>query len=134
LLVALGREHPDQLVTCLATADGAAERKGEQSAGQAAIADPEPEDQVRGPRAEGERPQGRIKKLRVTETQLAACLSGRRHPTIKNLPPDVQIVDCEREPEGNVFILTLRLEAFPLVPEGQDVPEFEPEFASQLPS
>jgi hypothetical protein len=128
-LVALGREHPDQFVSCLATADGAAERKGEQSAGQAAIANPEPQDQARGSGAEGERPRGRIKKLRVTESQLAAYMTGRRQPTIKNLPPDVQIVDCEREPEGNVIALTLRSEAFPLVPEGQDVPEIEPEFA-----
>src|SRR5262249_52231764 len=62
LLVALGREHPDQFVSCLATADGAAERKGEQSAGQAEIANPEPEDQVSVPRAVSERPQGRLKK------------------------------------------------------------------------
>jgi hypothetical protein len=130
LLVALGREHPDRLVSCLATADGAAERKGGQSAGQAEIAKPEPQDQVRGPRAEGESLRGRIKKLRVTEFQLAAYLTGRRQPTIKNLPPDVQIVDCEREPEGNVIVLTLRSEAFPQVPEDQKVPEFEPEFAS----
>jgi hypothetical protein len=133
-LVALGREHPDRLVSCLATADGAAERKGEQSAGQAEIANPEPQDQLRSPRAVGERPQGRLKKLRVTESQLAAYLTGRRHPTIKNLPPDFEIVACEREAGGNVFILTLRSEAFPLVPEDQDVPEIEPEFAYQPPS
>jgi hypothetical protein len=128
-LLALGREHPDRLVTCLVQLEAVAAQQPE-ARRAAERTDRKVGEEVDGPGARVEGPRGRVKKLRVTEAQLMAYLSGRRYPWIRNLPPAVEIVACEREPGGKaVFVLTLRAEAFPLVAEGQEVPEFEVEFA-----
>jgi hypothetical protein len=132
-LAALGCESPDRLLACLALAD-AVEQRPEWASGQCQPKGREPEEAPLGSGAESKKPRGRVKKLRVTESLLAASLSGRRHRWITNLPPDFRIVACEREAGGEAIVLTLRAEGFPLVPEGQDVPELEPDFAYQHPS
>jgi hypothetical protein len=125
----LAREHPHKFFACLALMDAAEGQKKEVARRSGEGAHREPQDGSHVPGAEGEGPRGRVKKLRVTEAQVAAYLTGRKYPWVKNLPPAFEIVACEWEPGQKVFVLTLRSEAFPLVPEGQDVPELEVDFA-----
>jgi hypothetical protein len=127
LLVALGRQHPDRLLACLATLDDTGQR-GDQAGGHGEPTDKEPREGLRAPRVGSEGSPGRVKTLRLAEAQLVAYLTGRKYPRIKNLPPGLEIVACEREVGGKVVVLTIRSEVFPLVEEGETVPELEVEF------
>ncbi|MFL5242528.1 MAG: hypothetical protein ACJ8FY_10505 [Gemmataceae bacterium] len=111
---------------CLATLDAALGQKNGEAIGQGNAQDRESEG-VGVEEGVGVGPRGRFKKLRLSNSQMDAYLTGRKYPRIKNLMPGFEIVAFSREVGQRVVVFTIRSEAFPLVEAGESIPELEQE-------
>jgi hypothetical protein len=104
--LALGREHPDRFLACLAALD------------EKTPTEPETEDRARST--------DRLKQLFWPLRQLVFRLSHLKGAHLTNLPRDYEIVDCRMNRTCTGVIFTIRSGTFPEVAEGALIPDFTP--------
>jgi hypothetical protein len=135
-LVALGREQPDKFFACLMSLQpptNAAEPRNRETA---TSADDVPE-MLRGSgtlQATNDvnpiessltaRQPRRLKAVFVPEAILTLCLAGGAAPRITNFPLPMRVVGYKIDPVREGVVLIIYSELFPVLPDGQPIPEF----------
>lgn len=133
-LLALGREHSDRFLACLAILDGlgpkadqrdreASDRTERQSNPAEGLADRREQNGNRAPRTSGQ--PLRLRRVSLAEQDVVFLLARYR----ANLPHDCKVVGCAVDPVRGGVVFTLTSETFPPVTEGEPVPELLPRFA-----
>jgi hypothetical protein len=113
-LLALGREHPDRLLACLALVS--AEQKTEHSSRGAQEANAR---EPSAPPPEVVQPRN-VKFLCVLDRHLFSLLCGEQDRWVYDIPRDARVVAWERSAtETKILILS---DTFPAVPEGESLP------------
>jgi hypothetical protein len=70
----------------------------------------------------------RLKRLLVSERDLAWRLTHQNGPWVINLPSDYQIVNCRIDSDRGGVMFIIRSRTFPRIATGTPIPEFKPEF------
>lgn len=116
LLLAMGREHPDRLLGCLALA-------GSQGL------DGQRDDAGRTIRVRGRSCPRRVVRMAIPEHHFVQCLKGGRGPWVKGLPEDMRIIEFEVDPVHREVVLTIESGTFEEVATGAEIPVKHPSFA-----
>jgi hypothetical protein len=111
-LVALGREHPDRFVACLALAD-------QTDAGGVSRQKP-----PRNP-AVADRP-GRFARFTLVSSHLVGHLTGARLlPWLRGLPHGAKVVNCACDREVDALVFTVESGSLPPVAAGAPIPDLK---------
>ena len=125
-LLALGREHPDRLVACLANLY-AMEHQDEVPA-RASPPLPTPPDNSNGAAQALPAPQG-PRKLRTVFVSVAD-LSKQLWHYHTSIPSDARLVGCALDEARPGIVYTISSETFAPIPVGQPIPEMKPRFSN----
>jgi hypothetical protein len=133
LLLEMGRREPDRLFACLASLDAAPGQQSpapmrNEACAPAAVPTPCAPAAVPTPSALDRRGPGRLRHLFIRECYLVRHLKGGIAPGFLDLPGDVHIVDVALDGRRKGLIFLVHSQSFPLVQEGELVPELEAEF------
>jgi hypothetical protein len=124
-LLALGRDYPDRLVACMALADPphakadargpAADGPAKPCTGGAAVGSP------------GAAASRRLQEVAVAEKRLLSHLSEGTGYVFRP-PHDAHVVGCQLDTAKREIRLIFHSESFPVVAEGEPIPDMEREY------
>jgi hypothetical protein len=121
----MAREDPDRLLACLVMV-GASEQKSETPSRGAS--DTQAVEPVSTSLDDG-KPRN-VQRLDILDRVLFSSLRGEQRRWYFKIPEDAHIVACERQ--GNRVEFLIRPQMFPVVPEGEPVPQVEDFFDQRV--
>jgi hypothetical protein len=123
------REHPDRLFACLILLDAPA--KAEERTGSPQGAQVNGVGRLAAGGLDHGQPR-RLKTVTLQESRLLSSLGEEAGMWVHKLPHDAHVVGCEADPGQRVIRIIMYSEDFPVVEEGQPIPELDRELNDGL--